>query len=399
MGARIVIVGAGQAGGWAPKTLRDSGYAGAIVLVGNEPHPPYERPPLSKAVLTAIKPPESCYLWSEERLQELRIEQRQDKVVAIDRQRRELTLASGAALGYDRLLLATGARPRRLVCPGADLPGVRYLRTIADSVEIGRSLTPGEHLLVVGGGWIGLEVAASAITKGCKVTVVEASDTLCGRSLPPVLGRYFLDLHAARGVDVRLNVRQLAFDGAGRLERALIGERESVAVTTAVVGIGVEPNTELAISCGLDVNNGIIVDERACSSDPDIFAAGDVANQHSAYTGRRVRFESWKNAQDHGIAAAKAMLEQQVPEPDVPWFWSDQYDINFQMLGIPSPHSTVYQKGSAAAGAFVHYFVQDGKLLAAAGVNSARDLREAKRAIRQGNSFEPGDDLRRLANT
>lgn len=389
MAEQIVIVGGGQAAGWAAKTLRDSGYKGRVVLVGDESHPPYERPPLSKAVLTGSKPPESCYLWTSERLHALEVEQRHDPAVAIDRWQHEVRLSSGARLHYDKLLLAMGSRPRRLRCTGADLPGVRYLRTIQDSVEIGRSLHPGEPLLVVGGGWIGLEVAASAMSKGVPVILVESSDRLCGRSLPLALGNYFLELHRGRGVDVCLNVSQFALEGRGRLERAVLHDGRRINVSSAVVGIGVEPNVELAKACGLEVANGIVVDARARTSDPDIFAAGDVANQPLGSEEGRIRFESWKNAQDHGILAAKTMLGQEAPKRDIPWFWSDQYDVNFQMLGIPPPGGRIYQKGATSAGSFVHYFVRDERLVSVGAVNSPRDLREAKRVMVDGKPFDP----------
>jgi 3-phenylpropionate/trans-cinnamate dioxygenase ferredoxin reductase component len=385
--SQFVIIGAGQAGGWAAKTLRDGGFEGRIVLVSDEPHPPYERPPLSKAVLTAAKPPESCYLWSRDRLRELSIELQEECAVDIERGRHEVALSSGRRIRYDRLLIATGSRPRRLACPGASLPGVHYLRTIQDSVAIGRTIQSGNRLLVVGGGWIGLEVAASAASKGAAVTVVEASDRLCGRSLPVSLGRYFLELHQAHGVDIRLNAKLDSFAGEGRLERVVFAGGEEIEACAAVVGIGVEPNVDLAARSGLEVRNGIVVNEHARTSDPDIFAAGDVANQPFAVPGGRMRFESWKNAQDHGIAAAKAMLDQEPPKREIPWFWSDQYEVNFQMLGLPGADSLVFQKGDPASGGFVHYFVQDKLLSAVAAVNSPRDLRDAKRAMAAGQPF------------
>lgn len=385
----FVIVGGGQAGGWAAKTLRDNGFAGRIVLISEEPHPPYERPPLSKAVLTSAKPPESCYLWSRERLRELSIELESGaSAVSVDRKSRQVTLSDGRRVPYDRLLLATGARPRRLSCPGADLPGVRYLRTIQDSLDIGQSLGRGGRLLVVGGGWIGLEVAASAASKGVPVTLIEAADRLCGRSLPLSLSSYFLDLHRAHGVDIRLNSSLSSFAGCSHLERVLFADGGTLEVAEAVIGIGIEPNVELAANCGLEVGNGIIVDDRACTSDPDIFAAGDVANQPIVATGGRMRFESWKNAQDHGIAAGKSMLGQELGARDIPWFWSDQYDVNFQMLGLPSAGSAVYQKGQPSAGSFVQYFVHNNCLSAVAAVNSPRDLRDAKRAMAGQQPFE-----------
>jgi 3-phenylpropionate/trans-cinnamate dioxygenase ferredoxin reductase component len=385
--SQFVIIGAGQAGGWAAKSLRDGGFEGRIILISDEPHPPYERPPLSKAVLTAAKSPESCYLWSRDRLRELSIELEEERAVDVERGRHEVALSSGRRIRYDRLLMATGSRPRRLACPGADLAGVHYLRTIQDSIAIGQTIQPGCRLLVVGGGWIGLEVAASAASKGVVVTVIEASDRLCGRSLPLSLGRYFLDLHHAHGVNIRLNAKLASFAGEGRLERAVFADGEAIEVSAVVVGIGVEPNVDLASRSGLEVRNGIVVDERARTSDPNIFAAGDVANQPFAVPGGRMRFESWKNAQDHGIAAAKAMLDQEPLKRDIPWFWSDQYEVNFQMLGLPAAGSLVYQKGDPASGAFVQYFVQDNLLSAVAAVNSPRDLRDAKRAIAAGQPF------------
>jgi 3-phenylpropionate/trans-cinnamate dioxygenase ferredoxin reductase subunit len=387
--SRFVIVGGGQAGGWAAKTLRASGFEGSIVLISDEAHPPYERPPLSKAVLTAAKPPESCYLWSIDKLGELAIDfQRTSTATRVDRARREVLLSDGRAIRYDRLLLTTGARPRRVSCPGADLKGVRYLRSIEDSLDIGANLNADECLVVVGGGWIGLEVAASASSKGVHVTVIEAADRLCGRSLPLSLGKYFLQLHARHGVDVRLNARLESFLGRnGRVEGVLLQDGQVLQCSGAVVGIGVEPNTELAVECGLEVSNGIAVDEHGRTSDPEIFAAGDVANQPFDVASGRMRFESWKNAQDHAIGVAKAMLDQEVPSRDVPWFWSDQYDVNFQMFGLPPAGTDIYQKGDPSTGAFTQYFVTDGLLRAAAAVNGPRDLREAKKAIASREPF------------
>jgi 3-phenylpropionate/trans-cinnamate dioxygenase ferredoxin reductase component len=248
---QFVIIGGGQAGGWAAKTLRDNGFVGGIVLISEEPHPPYERPPLSKAVLTAAKPPESCYLWSRDRLRELSIDLVSGaSAVFVDRKSGQVLLSNGRAVPYDRLLMATGARPRSLSCPGADLPGVRYLRTIQDSLAIGASMAAGGRLLVVGGGWIGLEVAASAASQGVAVTLVESSDRLCGRSLPLSLSSYFLELHRAHGVDIRLNATLSSFAGRDHLERVLFADGTSLEVSTAVVGIGIEPNVELAVECG-----------------------------------------------------------------------------------------------------------------------------------------------------
>ena len=394
---QFVIVGAGQAGGWAAKTLRDEGFQGRIVLIGSEPHPPYERPPLSKALLTARSEPTLSYLWPQEKIAGLNIElERSSAVVEVNRRAHDVTLACGRRIQYDRLLLATGARPRRLTLPGANLKGIHYLRTIEESLAIRSAFAESSRVLVVGGGWIGLEVAAAAVIAGRPVTLIESAAQLCGRSLPAQAAALFQELHTARGVEVRLNARLIGFDGAATVERALLADGTVVSASCVVVGIGVEPNIELALDCGLEVDNGIVVDEQAYTSDPDIFACGDVANQPFGPETKRIRFESWQNAQNHGIAAAKAMMGSGSTRAELPWFWSDQYDINFQMFGIPTAGDDLYVKGDSTTGKLLMYFVRDRRLNAAAGFNVARELREAKRLLSSGKSFDE-TGLRRVA--
>ncbi|MCK1513181.1 FAD-dependent oxidoreductase [Bradyrhizobium sp. 190] len=379
---QFVIVGGGQAGGWAARTLRERGFSGRIVLVGQEAHPPYERPPLSKELLVSGKPSSSSYLWSSEKLKDLEIDFHcASSAAAIDRSRHELRLQDGRRIPYDRLLLATGARPRRLALPGTDLPGIHYLRTIEDCLTIRQALASAERLLVVGGGWIGLEVAAAAVTLGVPVTLVEATDQLCGRSLPKQSATYFLDLHTARGVDVRLGAKLVSLKGPEVVERAVFADGSSLRVSNVVVGIGVEPNVELAVECGLSVDNGIVVDETTRTSDPDIFAAGDVASQPVDVVGPRHRLESWQNAQNQGIAAAKAMLDEESRHRELPWFWSDQFDLNFQLLGIPDRSDRIFVKGDPCTGRFVQFFVANQRINAVAAFNSPRELREAKRLM------------------
>ncbi|MFB9127537.1 FAD-dependent oxidoreductase [Paraburkholderia dipogonis] len=384
---RFVIVGAGQSGGWAAKTLCDKNFSGEVMLIGAEEHPPYERPPLSKGLLVGRIQPSACHLWKEEQLRDAGVNvQTGRNVVAIDPTNKCISLADGGSVSYDRLLLATGARPRRLDIPGSDLDGVHYLRTIEDSLNIQRSVEKDLPVVIVGGGWIGLEVAASLHSQGAVVTVLETSDRLCGRSLPRPLGDYFFDQHIKRGVNVRLNTRIQRFDGAERVEGVVLADGTKIRASLVIVGIGVVPNSELASDAGLAVDNGILVDGRCATSDPDIFACGDVANQ--LFEGGRLRFESWKNAQDQGIQAAKAMLDEEVGSRDSPWFWSDQYDINFQMLGIPTLLSRVYRKGDVSQGSFADYFVEGDRLVAVAAVNCPRELREAKRAIQGLRQFD-----------
>jgi 3-phenylpropionate/trans-cinnamate dioxygenase ferredoxin reductase subunit len=347
---RIVIIGAGQAGGWAARTLRDEGFAGEVVLLGEEAHPPHERPPLSKDVLLGRKPPESTFLWPGGLAVEFRPGTR---VTAIDRAARRVALADGSGLGYDKLLVATGARVRRL-----DRPGAHYLRTIDDAVALRAAFLRGGDVLVIGGGWIGLEAAAAARALGCAVTLVECAPRLCIRVVPPILSDYLRRLHERHGVEIRLGV-----DAAP-------------AAATVVVGIGVVPNVELAQAAGLAIANGIAVDAYGQTSDPDIYAAGDVASRDG------FRLESWANAQNQAIAAAKSLLGHATPYDEVPWFWSDQYETNLQLVGLPRPEHEIVRRGDPEADRFTLFFLAEGRLAAAAAVNNARELRIAKRLIK-----------------
>jgi 3-phenylpropionate/trans-cinnamate dioxygenase ferredoxin reductase subunit len=389
MAENFVIVGAGQAGGWAATTLRSQGFAGAITLVGEEPHPPYERPPLSKDVLLGSKPPESTYLWPGDKVSELKIDLRTGVPVShLHRATQELELATGETLPFDRLLLATGSRVRRLKFAGCDLAGVHYLRTIEDALAIQRDLTPEARLLVLGGGWIGLETAASARKLGAEVTIIEATDQLCSRVLPKGLADYLLERHQRQGVNVHLRTTVAALKGNSRVESAVLSTGEELPVSAIVIGVGVEPNVELARQAGLEVNNGIVVDQSGRTSDPRIFAAGDVTNQPNDFLGRRVRLESWANAQNQSIAVAKAMLGQSVAYHDIPWFWSDQYNLNVQLLGIPHKSDQFVMRGDPASDKFLQFFLYGGRIEAVAAVNNPRDLRMARRLLQSDKEVD-----------
>jgi 3-phenylpropionate/trans-cinnamate dioxygenase ferredoxin reductase subunit len=378
----FVIVGAGQAGGWTAKTLRDEGFAGRIVLLGDEAFPPYERPPLSKDALLGVAPVEKCYIWPSESWAEMKVALRpRTRAVRIDRQRHEVVLDDGAAIRYHRLMLATGARPRPLPVPGADLDGVHYLRAIPDTLAIRAHLPKDGRALVVGGGWIGLEVAAALTKLGVQVVLVEAAGRLCARAATPALSAWLLDLHRSKGVDIRLGTGAARFEGDGRLARAVLTDGSVVETALTVIGIGVVPNVELAQGCGLAVENGIKVDELCRTSDPDIFAAGDVTLHPNAFAGRNVRLESWENAQNQAIAGAKAMLDKGAPYAEVPWFWSDQYESNIQMIGVPESWDDEATRGDPASGAFITFHLQGGRICAAVAVNNGRDLRFARRLM------------------
>ena len=387
----IVIVGAGQAGGWAAKTLRKEGFGGHIVLIGDEPHLPYERPPLSKAVLSREAPADSTHLFDAAAFAQLALDWRPNvRVTAIDRAARCLQLSSGGPIGYDKLILSTGGRARTMSVPGADLPGVYTLRSIADARALSAELAPGRSIAVVGGGWIGLEVAATARKLGAQATVIEALSRLCERTLPPEMSDYLKALHVAQGVEVLLGAGVASFsrNAQGRLQVQL-ADGPCVVCDAAVVGIGLVPNDELARDAGLACDGGILVDAQCRTSDPRILAAGDVAAWHCEWAGCRMRLESWQNAQEQGMAAARSALGREVNHQPLPWFWSDQYDCNLQIYGMPAPSHRLVVRGDPASGNFLLFYLDgDSRLKSALGPNAARDLRFARRLIESGKRVD-----------
>ena len=387
----IVIVGTGQAGGWAAQTLRNEGHAGKIVLVGDEPHMPYERPPLSKAVLSGEAPAESTYLIKREAFDRLSLDWWPSvRVTAIDRADKQLRLSAGEPIAYDKLILCNGGRARTLQVPGSDLPGIFTLRNIEDAHALGQALLRGKKLVVVGGGWIGLEVAATARKKGMDVTVVEAMQRLCERTVPAEISAYLSRLHSTHGTQVILGTGVSGFsrDAEGMLAVRLSDGRELLC-DSVVIGIGLIPNDELAREAGLACDGGILVDAQCRTSDPEIFAAGDVASWHCAWAGRRMRLESWQNAQEQGIAAARSALGLDVVHQPLPWFWSDQYESNLQIYGMPTPSHRVVARGSPESDSFVIFYLDGNVVHAALGPNSARDLRFARRLIEQRKVIDP----------
>ena len=386
----FVIVGAGHAGGRAAQALRQHGFAGRIVLVGAEPYLPYERPPLSKELLAGDDGLEKAQLHDRAFYDDNRIELRLGKAVeAIDRGAHTVRLGDGETIAYDRLLLTTGARVRRLPVPGAELDGVHYLRDFDDTLAIRARLKPGSRLAVIGGGFIGLEVAASARARGARVTVLEAADRLMGRAVAPEISRHFEALHRRHGVDVRLGVRVSAIEGTDHVERVVLAEGESIPADCVVVGIGIVPNVELAEAAGLAVDNGIVVDAQGRTSDPDIFAAGDAVNQPNAFLGRRVRLESYQNAQDQAMTVARNMAGEAQDYEDSLWVWTDQYDVNLQMTGMPDEWDRLVYRGDPASGSFALFYLKNGRVAAVNTVNMGREMRAAQRLMRSGARVEP----------
>ncbi|MGE3149339.1 MAG: NAD(P)/FAD-dependent oxidoreductase [Pseudorhodoplanes sp.] len=384
----FVVAGGGQSGAWTIKTLRQQGYDGRLVLIGAERHPPYERPPLSKQLLAGDVEPESAYIFPARSYEDWGVDMRLGtRAVGLDPRDRRITLSDGDTLRYDRLLLATGGTPRRLNVPGAALEGIFYLRSIEDSLAVGRQLRSGGSIFIVGGGWIGLEVAATARKLGVAVTLAEYAPLLCGRAAPPDISCFLHELHAGHGVDIALNARIAAFEGAGRVERVRFEDGTLHEVSAVVVGIGIEPDVVLAAQVGLALDNGILVNSLWQTSLPEIFAAGDVAS-FVALSGRRTRLESWDNAQQQGIAAANGMLGKAVSPDPYPWFWSDQYDRNLQLIGDSNAYDEVITLGETGDRPRMFVFLSSGLVTGAAGIDAGRDVRAVKRLLQSERSVD-----------
>lgn len=383
--ATYVIVGAGQAGGRAAEAMRAAGFEGRIIMVGAEAYRPYERPPLSKQVLTGEAAPDTAFLRPADYYADAGIELKLGvRAAAIDRANARLELADGERLAYDKLLLATGSRVRRLSLPGSELEGVHYLRDMDDSRAIADALSRGARVVIVGGGYIGLEVAAAARKRDCAATVLEAADSLMRRQVARELGDWYTDLHRAKGVEVVTGAAVEAFEGGERVEAVRCADGGRYPADRVVVGVGVVPNVELAAEAGLAVDDGIRVDEYGRTDDPAIFAAGDVTRHPNPVLGRRVRLESWQNAQNQAAAAARTMAGEATRYAQVPWFWSDQYDVNLQMLGLPEAWDDLIRRGEPALGRFSLFYVQAGRIVGVNAVNNARDIGPARKMMETG---------------
>jgi 3-phenylpropionate/trans-cinnamate dioxygenase ferredoxin reductase component len=385
-----VIVGAGHAGGRAAQAMRAASFTGRIVLIGEESYPPYERPPLSKELMVGDSGLEKVRLHDPDYYEKQNIELHLNaRATAIDRGAKRMQISDGTVLTYDKLLLTTGARVRRLPVPGVELDGVFYLRDFNDTQNIRTRLGPATHVVVIGGGFIGLEMASSARTRGASVTVLEATDRLMGRAVAPEIGQHFAELHRRHGVDVRLGAIVEAIGGAGRVDHVMLRGGATIKADIVVIGIGIQPNEEIAAEAGLTVDNGIVVDEFGCTSDPAIYAAGDVANQPNAFLGRRIRLESYQNAQDQAMAVARNMVGEPKRYRDSLWVWSDQYDVNLQMTGAPRDWDRLVYRGDPNSGAFCVFYLKDGRIVAINTVNAGRDMRPAQRLMESGAVIDP----------
>ncbi len=378
----ILIVGAGQAGAQAVQSLRQGGYQGALTLVGNEPHLPYQRPPLSKKYLTGETDEERLLLRPAAMYRDLDVDVRLGVAATqLDTTRHRVRLADGTVLPYSKLLIATGMRARPLAIPGIDLPGVVTLRSMLDAARIRRDLDPSNRVVVIGGGYIGLEVAAIARGMGLQVTVLEAAGRVLGRVVAPEVSRFFTKLHLDHGLDLRVATGVIAVEGNGRAEAVVLADGSRVPADLVLLSIGAIPDTALAEAAGIEVRDGILVDAGARTSAPEVYAAGDCARFQSARFGRSIRLESVQNAIDQAKAAASAMLGQQPVYDPVPWFWSDQYDVKLQIVGLSHGYDTIHIDGDPEAGPFSVAYVGDGRLLAVDSINHPRRHMQARKMI------------------
>lgn len=385
---KIVIIGGGQAGAQVVQSLRQFGYQGDLVLVGDEAALPYQRPPLSKAYMKGELGEDRLYFkpaaWYEDNKVETLLSQRVEK---IDRARRQVTLEHGGHLDYDALIIATGSRPRSLPVEGADLENVFGLRGLADVEHIQPKMIPGHRLVIVGAGYIGLEAAAVARQLGLEVTVLEMEQRALARVTSPVISSFYEALHMEHGVDVRCGARLARLKGEdGKLTHAVLASGEEIEADMVLAGIGIVPNVELAEDAGLPVKNGIIVDEDARTSDPRIFAAGDCTVRPLAHYARTGRLESVHNAIEQGKLAAAAIMGKPRPALDCPWFWSDQYDIKLQIAGLSMGYDEIVVRGDIEAKKFAAFYLKNGRLIAVDAINSPPEFIASKRLIMSGAS-------------
>lgn len=410
MNHRIVIIGGGQAGGDAAAALRGEGYGGDVVLIGAEQHLPYSRPPLSKAYLMGETGATSLGLRPASYYEKAGIQTLLGRrVTAIDTARQSVQVDDGTELTYDDVIVATGGTPRRLHDPALDgASNVHYLRTIDDVDGLRASLRPGAHLTVIGGGYVGLEVAAAARKRGLRVTVLEAAARLLARVAGEEISEFFRRVHTDEGVDVRLRARIEGFrrDGADdrMVRRVLLAGGQTISTDAVLIGIGLDPDVDVAAASGLAVDDGIVVDALSRASAPHVYAIGDVARYPCTLHGGTRRLESVPNASEHARAVAATIVHGRAKEPGIPWFWSDQYDFKLQSAGLAAGHDHVAVLGSVRKGrAVTALYLRGGRLIAADAIGRPRDFVAAKRLIAQGALLDQRDlsdpdlDLRALA--
>ena len=379
MSDRLVIAGAGHAAGQIVASLRQHDFDGQVVLVGDEPYLPYQRPPLSKKFLAGDMSVERLYFKPESFYDDANVERHCGKRIrAIDRDTHTLSINGASDIAYDKLVLAFGSRARRLQVDGEDLERVHYLRSIADVEAIRADMESSRRLVIVGAGYIGLEVAAVARQAGLDVTVVEMADRVMSRVVSPEISDFYQIEHANQGVKLRLSTGVSTLAGKKRVKAVVTSEGEKIPADLVVIGVGIVPNTELASAAGLEVDNGIVVDDHCRTADPDIYAVGDCTMHPNAIYGRMLRLESVHNALEQAKTAAANICGEDVAYCQVPWFWSDQYDLKLQIAGLSQSYDDVIIRGNPAERSFSCLYLHEGRLIAVDAINAPRDFMQSK---------------------
>lgn len=379
----VLIIGAGQAGGQCALSLRRNGFDGKILMIGDEPHPPYQRPPLSKAYLSGEIGEDRLWVQTPQAWHEQKVEMRTGlRATAINREEQIVAFADGSSHSYDHLVFATGSRVRALPVDGSGLHGVRYLRNIADVDSLKSDVRPGRRIAIIGGGYIGLEAASVASKLGANAVVIEAMPRLLARVAPEELSAFYLDAHNRRGVDVHLDSQVSRLIGVdGRVSAVELSNGNRIECDSVLVGIGVLPNVELAAEIGVECDNGILVDESGTSSIPDIYAIGDCCNQHNWLSRTRMRLESVPNALEQGKLVAATICGSPPPKREVPWFWSDQFDLKLQTAGLLGGADTRIVRRSDNQDQIAIFHLREGVLIAADCVNDPQSFMASKMMI------------------
>ena len=382
MSKTVVIAGAGHGAGQVVAALKQHKFDGRIVMIGDEPHLPYQRPPLSKKYLAGDMAAERLYFKPESFYDDPQIDVLLDtKVTNIDRAGRTVSTDGGRTIGYDKLVLALGSRVRKVSVEGADLPGIHYLRSIADVDAIREDMLNRKNAVIVGAGYIGLEVAAVCCQHGLQVTVIELADRVMSRVVSPNVSDYYQLQHTERGVKLLLSTGLAGFQGKRRVRKVLTSTGQELPADFVVVGVGILPNTELADEAGLECDDGIVVDDRCQTADPDIYAIGDCSSHPNAIYGRQLRLESVHNALEQAKTAASNICGIESHYSQVPWFWSDQYDIKLQIAGLADGYDEVVLRGDPSGGSFACFYLADGVLIAIDAINSPREFMQSKPLI------------------
>lgn len=386
--AGMVIIGCGQAGGQAAASLRQEKYEGPITMIGQEPYIPYQRPPLSKQYLSGEQEKEKLSLRQESFYSEKEINLKlETSVLSLDPHKKELQLENDETVTYDKLLIATGGRPRKLEVDGHTLKGIHYLRNIDDVDAIKTQMSTSQNLVIVGGGYIGLEVASVAIKRGLTVSVLEMESRILERVTTEEMSAFYHQLHTDEGVNILTSTQAKAFKGSETVESVVCGDHE-IPADLVIVGIGILPNTEMAEAAGLETNNGLVVDEHCRTSNEHIFAAGDCTNHPNPILNRRLRLESVPNAMEQGRVAASNMLGGSKSYASMPWFWSDQYEHKLQMVGFSKDSDQSIVRGDMESKSFTVFYLKDDSIIAADSVNNPKEFMASKQLVGKKASIE-----------